>query len=223
MNFAREVALAASLVLLALGITAAALAQDNIRGHGNGLPVHLRADAGTTISTADEVTKVLNTKGCPTRVSTGGVPAGHIDVTIGEHTTRIKNSSSHVTLAETVAAFALGICEWHPGGQFGISAVKARDAMNDYAESPTTKGIGIYINLSASAAALGDRLGQTLQKIFLKTNPPIPSEYRFHQSRGTGTMITFYVREVPYEYELSEVKENIPNIVARYREAWSLR
>tara|TARA_R110002110_G_scaffold407057_2_gene627686 strand:- start:768 stop:1391 length:624 start_codon:yes stop_codon:yes gene_type:complete len=92
--------------------------------------------------------------------------------------------------------------------------------MRHYSEKPDTKGIGIYINLQANAAGKGDLLGQRLVQILAAQNPPIPAQYRFNQSLGTATDITFYVKGVGFPVNMGELKTELGGVFAHHRGAW---
>lgn len=105
-------------------------------------------------------------------------------------------------------------------GERGLDAVQGRDDMAAYSKNPNIQGIGIFINLQANAAGKGHILGKKLQRGFAGLNPPIQTQYRINQSRGTATDVTFYVRGVDYTFNLAELKANLGTVLARHNGAW---
>lgn len=97
---------------------------------------------------------------------------------------------------------------------------KARD-MRKYSEDPDTRGIGVFINLQASAPMTGEQIGDYLRDQFADLNPPVPLEYRVNQSRGTATDVTFYVRGFDFTMTVTDIaNEGLGSILAHHRGAW---
>ena len=98
------------------------------------------------------------------------------------------------------------------------NAVAAMDAMDAYSQDPKVQGIGIFINLQENAAGMGDDFGKKLIDGFAKLNEY--ADYRINQSRGTTTDVVFYLRGVPYEVNITDLQDKMPEIVKMQRGAW---
>lgn len=100
------------------------------------------------------------------------------------------------------------------------SAVQMADEMDEFSRDPQTQGIGVFINLQANAPVTGDKIGQWLQRQFATITPPVPVDYRVHQSRGTATDITFYVRGYGFTVNVGDLRAELPQVLAHHRGAW---
>lgn len=103
-------------------------------------------------------------------------------------------------------------------GERGLDAVQGRRDMRHFSEDTETRGIGVFINLQANAPMTGDQIGEWVKAQFAGVNVPV--EYRFNQSRGTGTDLTFYVRGVHYVHNIDDVPTKLPEVYANHQGAW---
>ena len=102
-----------------------------------------------------------------------------------------------------------------------LNAVQGMRDMRRYSEDAATRGIGVFINLQANALMTGQQIGEKLRTAFGSLNPPVPVEYRFNQSRGTATDVTFYVRGVDFTMTVTDiVNKGLTGVLAHHRGAW---
>lgn len=103
-------------------------------------------------------------------------------------------------------------------GERGLDGVQGIRDMLHYSEEPETKGIGVFINLQANAPMTGEQIGEWVKAQFANVNVPV--EYRFNQSKGTGTDLTFFVRGVDYVHNIDDVPTKLPQVYASHQGAW---
>ena len=98
------------------------------------------------------------------------------------------------------------------------TAAHAAKDMLRYSTDADIQGIGIFINLQENAMGMGDDFGKKLIDGFAKLNEY--ADYRINQSRGTTTDVVFYLRGVPYEVNITDLQDKMPEIVKMQRGAW---
>lgn len=99
-------------------------------------------------------------------------------------------------------------------------SVYDRRAMRKYSEDETTRGVGFFVNMSTVLGMTGAEACDTLRHLFDQTEPKVEMDCRHHQSRGTLTEITRYIRGVPKKYNVNNIVESAPEIARDNRAAW---
>ncbi|ODS22388.1 hypothetical protein AB835_14470 [Candidatus Endobugula sertula] len=146
---------------------------------------------------------------------------GYVISTVAAATTIASLTFSDAAQAENpVTAQPVAATQSLNAGERGLDGVQGIQDMEEYSRDASIQGVGIFINLQKNPPLTGEQIGEIFRNKFGEKKVPV--QYRYNQSRGTATNITFYIKGVNYTYNISEVIEKFDTLVSRHSGAWTL-